>query len=270
MKKLFIVCLLAAASLSSSAQKASLQETMTLQLPTDPGARASSIAWHPTLKRYYAPKSGNASYSMGIFDPKGNLVSPPGLQTDFDIRGFWYNPKLKTFCANGYNDLGWITYKIDKDGIPTGVIHDVEYMNQPDVHSVGSFDAKNNYVYFLKGQWVIAYNASKFDEVKKIRLYINAKNEKDADIWGALYDANTTPEDVNYTTIIYTGIPKAEFALLNVDEKTIDYYDLNTGYMTKSSKLPADAPAETMLCFSYANDIFWLFDISNKIWHGYK
>jgi hypothetical protein len=270
MRKLLFICLLVLVSLAASAQKSVLEETMILQMPTDPGARASSIAWHPTLKRYYAPKSGNASYSMGIFDSKGNLVSPEGLETRFDIRGFWYNPKLRTFCANGYNDNGWATYTLDNDGIPTGITHDVEYMNQPDVHSVGSFDARNNYVYFLKGQHVIAYNASKFDEAKDIRLYINAKDETDAKLWAVLYDEDQTPEDVNYTTVIYTGIPKAEFALLNVEDKTIDFYDMKTGYMTKMSQLPSDAPAESMLCFSYANDIFWLFDINNKMWHGYK
>ncbi len=270
MRKLFFLTVLLLFSAASFAQRSNMEEVMILQMPTDPGARASSVAWHPTLKRYYAPKSGNAVYSMGIFDPEGNLISPEGLQTNFDIRGFWYNPKLKTFCANGYNDDGWVTYKLDKDGIPADITHDVEYMAQPDVHSVGSFDAKNNYVYFLKGQNVIAYNASKFDEAKKIRLYINSKNKDAAELMDILYSEDETPENVNYTTVIYTGIPKAEFALLNVEDKTIDFYDMTTGYITRISKLPSDAPAETMLCFSYANNIFWLFDLGNKMWHGYR
>ena len=271
MRKIIVAALLALMFLPAAAQNKSLSEVLLLQMPTDPGARASSIAWHPTLKRYYAPKSGNASYSMGIFDAKGNLVSPDELKVNFDIRGFWYSPRLKTFCANGYSDYGWVSYVLDRDGIPTDVKHDIEYQNQPDLHSVGSYDDKNNVVFFLKGQNILAYSASKYDQLnKKIRLHIGSKNKTDAELNEVLYGEDDTPEDYNYTTAIYTGIPTAEFALLNVYTKTIEFYDMKTGYITKTSKLPSDAPAENMLCFTYANGIFFLFDLGNKMWHGYK
>lgn len=270
MRKLLLLLTIISFAMPLLAQNKELKEVVRLQMPDDPGERASSIAWHPFYKKYYAPKSGNAGYTLAIFDAEGKNVSPQKLNTGFDIRGFWYNPALKTFSANGYNDNGWMTYVLDQKGIPVDIQHDVLFMNQPDAQSVGSYDAANNLTYFLKGQFVVAYNATTHKEVKRTRLFVNATDEEEAVDVDLFFDVNETPENVNYTTVIYTGIPKAEFALLNVDERTIDFYDSKTGIITKQYDLPFGAPADRMLCFSYANEFFWLFDIKTKIWHGYK
>jgi len=251
------------------AQNNPMIEVMHLQMPEGSGARASAIAWHPVYKRYYAPKSGNASFAMAIFDEKGNLISPEGLTAKFDVRGFWYNPKLKTFGANGYNDNGWVTYKLDNNGYPVDVVHDVEWMNQPDEHSVGSYDAKNNVVYFLKGQFVVTYNAANYEEIKSTRLHINSKNQTDATNSQDEYDEAVTPENINNTTVQYTGIPKMEFALLDYKDKKIQLYDAKTGYMTKVLSLPHSAPAQDMLCFTYSNNKYWLYDMQDKSWYAY-
>ncbi len=260
---------------SSHAQKKTgLYETLSLVMPTDPGARGASVAWHPKLKRYYAPKSGNTEYSMAIFDAKGKLVSPPGLETQFDIRGFWYSPVLKTFCANGYGDNGWVSYELDKKGIPVSTNKLVDEMTQPDEQSVGTFDEKNNLVYFLEGQNVIIYDAETQKKKGKIRLYINKKADANQQAGDQGSDGSNsdrvTPENINNSTVVYTGIPKAEFALLDFEEKEIQLYDKNTGYITQELSLPVNAPAQEMLCFSYCNKMYWLFDMKTKTWKAYK
>ena len=274
MKKLillaFIFTALSAPAFSQAKQKG-LTEVMSLQMPEGAGARCASIAWHPVLKRYYAPKSGNADHFMARFDAKGKLVSPEGLKTMFDIRGFWYSPKLKTFCANGYNDNGWISYVLDSRGVPTDINHLVESMNQPDAQSVGSFDAKNNLVYFLKGQNVLTYNAATQKKTGSLRLHINYKSEKEeSDDINDVDNEDETPENINNSVVIYTGIPKAEFGLLDFTNKEIQLYDKATGYISQKFSLPDDAPADEMLCFSYCNGIYWLFSIDTKTWKGYK
>jgi hypothetical protein len=255
----------------ANAQQKTLTEVISLEMPDDNGARASSIAWHPDLKRYYAPKSGNAEHLMAIFDAKGKPVFPENTKTLFDIRGFWYSPKLKTFCANGYNDNGWVSYILDKNGVPIGIKHLVETMNQPGEQSVGSFDMVNNLVFFLKGQNVVIYNAANQKKTGTIRLHINYKNEKEeSDDINDADDEDKTPDNINSTVVVFTGIPKAEFALLDFTNKEIQLYDKNTGYISQKLSLPADAPADEMLCFSYCNNLYWLFDINTKTWKGYK
>ena len=180
MKKfiLFIIFLFSL-MLHIKAQQKSLSEVISLQMPEGSGARAASIAWHPLLKKYYAPKSGNADHLMAIFDASGKLVSPENLKTLFDVRGFWYSPKLKTFCSNGYDTNGWVSYVLDKKGIPVSIKQLVDSMVQPDAQSVGSFDAVNNLIYFLNGQYVLIYDAATQKEVGSIRLHINYKSEKE-------------------------------------------------------------------------------------------
>jgi hypothetical protein len=274
MKKLsllFIYCIACTIFTVAQPKQRTLTEVMSLKMPEGGGARAASIAWHPLLKKYYAPKSGNEEHLMGVFDEKGKRVSPDDLKTLFDVRGFWYSPKLKTFCANGYNETGWVSYVLDKKGLPVSIKHLVEFMNQPDAQSVGSFDAKNNLVYFLDGKNVLIYNADTYKKTGSTVLHINYKSDKEEsdDINGVSVE-NKTPENINNSVVLFTGIPKAEFALFDFKNKEIQLYDKSTGYITQKFSLPENAPADEMLCFSYCNNIYWLFDIETKTWKGYK
>jgi hypothetical protein len=248
-----------------NAQDTKLTHVLSLKLAYDAGARATAVVWHPEFKRYYAPKSGNANFSMSIFNESGKRISDDDLKAQFDVRGFWYNPTLKTLCANGYDASGWITYKLDSKGIPVDVRHDVEYMNQPNEQSVGTYDPKNNQVFFLEGQNVIVYDAARFEEVKKIKLEIAMDNEDDLN----LYADDERPEHIN-STVVYTGIPKGEFALLDHEHKKIHLYNKTTGKLVKKLILPSSAPTTDFHCFSYANGIYWLFDLEAKSWEGYK
>jgi len=77
-------------------------------------------------------------------------------------------------------------------------------------------------------------------------------------------------ENYNHTSLIYTGIKGQELGFLNIAENQIELYDIQTGFMTKVVPLPESATIETTFNFAYANGIYWLFDMENRRWIGYK
>jgi hypothetical protein len=105
------------------------------------------------------------------------------------------------------------------------------------------------------------------EEDSTIRLYPGVSKKEDIDIDDA---GETLSEDYSSNVLIYTGIPKAEFGLLNVVEKQVELYNRKTGLMTQKLKLPADLPTWPMFNFSYTNGIYFTFDQETRIWTGYK
>lgn len=263
----FLAFLLLAFTSFSQKEKL-LQKVLELQMPEGPGARGASVAFHPVLKRYYASIGGNAAHALGIFDQNGKKLSKENQTTLFDMRGFWWSPKLKTFCANGYSDNGWVAYELDSKGNPVAVTELFGGMHQPNEQSVGAFNPRTNDVYFLSGPDVLVYPVeSGEEEGDPIHLHIGASakgSEYD-------YDEETEIANTDYNpALVYTAKPKAEFGLLNFFDKQIELYDAATGYMTEKLKLPETAPVDEMMCFAYANGVYWLFDRSTRAWKGYK
>ncbi len=74
----------------------------------------------------------------------------------------------------------------------------------------------------------------------------------------------------NENAIIYTGIAKSEIGVLNFSDKQIELYNLATGLRTQILKLPSGAPVQASLNFSYCNGTYWLYDKTDRVWHGYK
>lgn len=243
-----------------------LKESMTLPINESGGANGASIAWHPVLKRYYAAMAGNVEFPMMIFDAKGKKLSPPNLATKFDVRGFWYSPVVKALQANGYNDFGITTYKLDSKGIPASV-KDGTTSPQPDPQSVGAYNPKKNSLYFFNYETVQLdrYDLATSTSGTSRTIYLGVTSAK---------DTTETQDDVkskyNENAIVFTGIPNAEIGLLNADDKQIELYSLATGMMTQKLALPDNAPVQHSLNFTYANGIYWLFDKTERIWHGYK
>jgi hypothetical protein len=270
MKQAIIMLLIATNSfLFSTAQSAPkpLKKVLELKIAGAQGANGASVAWHPGQKKYYAAMAGNVEYCIGVYDASGRLLSKPEQQTLFDIRGLWYNTNTKTLQMNGYKDFGWGEYKLDAKGIPSSVQKLHEDMNQPADQSAGAFNAKGKVVYFFNEDGNIdKYNYETAELDDNIELHLG-QTEDDANEYEDNYDVI---DQYNATTVIYTGIPKAELGLLNVDENRIELYDIKTGYLTKSLVLPDDAPLNASLNFSFCNGIYWLFDKDARTWMGYK
>ena len=271
MKRSLLFLLLLSLGFSGFAQKESkLKKVLELKMPEGPGRNGSGITYHPDSKRYYATIAGNDRHPLAIFDSKGKRLTDDDQKALFDVRGLWWSPTLKKFCANGYADKGWITYKLDKKGVPEDIEQLYKGMVQPDDQSVAAFNPRSNDVFFLSGQlvWTIPA-ATGMVEDEDIRLYVGATNRSEALDMEFYEDDEYLSEDYN-PTLIYTGVQKGEFGLLNHYDKQIELYDRKTGYMTQKLILPDDAPAPEMLCFGFANGIYWLYDKDARTWVGYK
>ena len=274
MKATLFVLAFTIATFPTQAQKTqTLKQVLELKMPKTaednmPGKRGASVTWHPVQKKYYAVFAGNVDYPMAVFDATGKRLSADDQIAMLDSRGLWYDPATKLISGNGYNDNGWFTYKLDSKGIPTdlNVVH--EGLNQPDVQSVGAYNPTTKKVLFLYTGNVVMYNA---DAERMDSLTIHWGIRKTAGTQGGSNeDDEMTPEEYNYTTVIYTGIKGQELGFLNVAEKQVELYDIQNGFLTKIVPLPGTTTVELNFNFSYANGIYWLFDMENRKWVGYK
>lgn len=279
MKKLFLgLFLLLSFSLNAQLVK-TLKKSIELAMPkvllvsstgqdSMTGTRGGAVVWHPLQKKYYAAFAGNGRYPFAVFNAAGKRLSGDDQTCMNDLRGLWYNPELKKICGNGYSDIGWFSYKLDENGIPLESEVYAAGMNQPGVQCIGTLNTKTNKVCFLFGQKIFVYNENAMpEEDNTIRLYPGITKTEDIDNND---DATILKDDYSSNVLIYTGIPKAEFGLLNAVERQVELYDSKTGLMTQKLILPPDLPTWPAFNFSYANGIYWAFDQDTRIWTGYK
>lgn len=242
-----------------------LKKNIELQMPGEDGANGGSVAWHPVQKKYYAAMAGNTSYPLAVFDASGKKLSPDELTTFIDVRGLWYNPETKKICGNGFNDNGWFSYLLNEKGIPEDITKMLVGKNQPGEQSVGTYNTKNKLLYFISGKSVLAYdmNGNPVDD-STIQLSISIDPDFEGD------EDEYMDDNYNTTTVVYTGILKNEFGLLNYNITQIELYNKNTGALSQILKLPEGTLAYNWLNFSFANGIYWLFDKDSRKWIGYK
>lgn len=244
-----------------------LKKTITLNMPGDNGSNGASVAWHPVLKKYYASFAGNASFPFSVFDVTGKLLSPVDLEARFDVRGLWYNAVSKKIEGNGYDDNGWVSYKLDNKGLPQDIEQIHEGQVQPDPNSVGVYDGAKKRICFMKDESIYSYSL-KGEEASDI-IKIKSKNEDNPLSAGDLEDDSDQYAEYNETALCYTGIPNAEFGILNYGEMQIELYN-RKGILTKAFKLPDDVALYNNFNFAYANGIWWLFDKDQRKWLGFK
>ena len=244
-----------------------VKKVAVLSMPGDAGSNGAAVVWHPVLKKYYASFAGNTEYPLAIFDATYKLLSSDDVTTMFDVRGMWYNTVSKKLEANGYDENGWISYKLNAKGIPEDIVQLQEGMVQPTEQSVGVFDAQKKRISFLKDGTIYSYslNGQIADDYIELKLKVDEPSETEDELekTTALTDAYST------NTLCYTGIVNAEFAVLNYSSLQIECYN-RKGIQTKSLQLPDDAVVYNNFNFAYANGIFWLFDKNERQWIGYK
>jgi len=273
MKKLFLLSLALLTIIATQAQSAAqrLKKVTELKMPKTadddmPGKRGASITWHPVQKKYYAVFAGNAAYPMAVFDDKAKRLSSDSQTAMIDSRGLWYDPATKLISGNGYDDNGWFTYKLDSKGILSDINIIVEGMNQPDAQSVGAYNSAGKQIMFLFRSQVYIYNKDAEVEDSLLIHWNRKKIDGPADD----EDPEDAPEDYNHTTLVYTGIKGQELGFLNITNKQVELYDIKTGFLTKTLSFPETAVTEALFNFSYANGIYWLFNMDLRKWVGYK
>jgi hypothetical protein len=273
MKKIILVTLifLSSANLLQAQLKESLKKVMELKMPKTvddemPGTRGASVVWHPVQKKYYAVFAGNAGFPLAVFDATGKRISDADLTAMKDTRGLWYNPATKKINGNGYAKTGWFTYVLNKIGIPDSAKTIFEGLNQPDSQCVGAFHPVRKEVMFLYNGIVSLYALADGSTSASVQINWGRKKAE-----GKPEDEITeTPPDYNNSTVIYTGIKNAELGFLNKEKNKIELYDFMTGFLTTQLPLPKDAVTEGAFNFAYTNGIYWLFNIAERKWVGYK
>lgn len=267
-----ILCsLLFVSVLSQSQTTRTLKTFMELQMPQGEGTNGASVAWHPEQKKYYAAFAGNAMYPLAVFDANGKRLSNDELTTGFDVRGLWYDPTKKEIRGNAYADGGLFKLVLDAKGIPQSNDNFVKEIMQPHENAVGIMVPPLNAVCFLTGQELLIYKVEKGETEETIRLYAGKKNKEELKDSEGEFDLFTMPENYNPVSAIYTDKSKAEFGLLNFTEKQIELYDIKTGFLTQILTFPENTPVlPESFNFAYANGHFWIFDITNRKWIGYK
>lgn len=231
-----------------------------------PGTRGASVAWHPVLRKYYAGFAGNAEYPLAVFDEKGKRLSKDDLSTMADIRGLWYNPVSKTINGNSYAEGGWFSYKLDKAGVPVDIAVLHEGMTQPTDQSVGVYNPLTKQALFLLNSQVYMYDSK---GVLQDSVTIHWERRK-VDGISDDEDIEYFNEDYNSNALVYTGIKGQELGFLNIITRQIGLYDIKTGFLVKTLILPDEAITESIFNFAYANGIYWLFDMEERKWIGYK
>lgn len=262
MKKILLLLLTITAFTATNAQTTrKLKKVLELVMPGTDGSNGAAVVWNPAQKKYYAVFAGNETFPMAVFDVAGKEVSDGELTAGYDLRGMWYNPKTKAIEANCYDSTGWVTYKLDAKGLPGIPDIFLPGMNQPSSQSVATFNPKTNGIYFLSTDGISVY---KMDGTPSSTLTLKKTATGDEIEFSADNPA------YNNTTVIFTGIPKAELGVLNIEEKKIDLFSSSTGIFSNSWAIPDDVPLYSYFNFSYANGIVWFFDKDTRIWMGYK
>jgi hypothetical protein len=268
---LFVLLLITTIANAQAKPKA-LRKVLSLQMALTadddmPGTRGASVAWHPLQKKYYAAMAGNVGYPFCVFDATGKRLSDDDQAALADVRGLWYNPALKAIEGNQYSEYGWFRYSLDAKGMVKDVEETQEGMNQPGEQNVGAYNAVKKQVLFLKGSQVYFYSAA--TALLSDSLLIHWGKTK-TDGASDEEDIDYVPGGYNTSTVIYTGIAGGELGFLNIAELQIEFYDMKSGFLTKTLALPEDAIAEETFNFAFANGIFWLFDMEARVWTGYK
>lgn len=273
MKKyiVFITAILLFSSHTLPAQTRTLKQVMELKMPKTAdddfcGTRGAGVCWNPITKKYYAAFCGNIAFPMAVFSPEGKRISDDSLSTMEDIRGIWFNPSINRIMANGYNEIGWISYELNNAGIPVSTYYKFTGMNQPNEQSVGSYYSLLKSVAFRDGNQVVLYQATgESAEVKESVLIHWGRKKSDA----SGEDDGNAGENYN-GNVVSTNTAGKEFGFLNTVSKQIELYNYKEGYLQSTLKLPDTAPVEQTFNFAYSNGIYWLFDIANRKWIGYK
>ena len=270
-----ITVLLSATTFGQKVTEVKLNQGITLQMPKKTGdlncgTRGACVTWNPLQKKYYAAFAGNGAYPFAVFNADGDRISSDTLACQVDVRGLWFNPISKQVEGNGYNTIGWFRYQLDPKGDVKSFTILNDSLNQPDPQSVGAFDVKLKKIIFFFNNSVYFYSLNgKLNTDMNLPINLGITKAENIKLEDNI-DYNEVVGKYNVNAIVYTGLPGAEYGVLNAGDKAVELYDAKTGYLTKKLMLPVNASVEYSFNFAYANGMVWLFDMEHRAWIGYK
>jgi hypothetical protein len=272
-KPLFISAIISALfALSAPVQAQVLPEAVIgikIALANKPTTRPQTVAYVPSVKRYYIADGGLAPMSsefeapisksqIHAYDDAGKYVN--SARPGYDNRSLYYNAntnKLETITYNISSDVGFSPnaglYSIDLS--ETGEVKDssVEIMqfNPAFGHSstMPTYDAENKR-YFAKQ----ARSDKVFIVDPKLR-------EKVGEITLDLAKAGAAFDDITDAFVAYTGVKGEELMLLDIDHKAALVFDV-TGKFVAKSDLPKEMKLRSQNHFNglgYANGMLFVY-----------
>jgi hypothetical protein len=228
--------------------------SLELKINGEGGKNGASVAYNPEAKLYYAVIAGNAQYPLETFAGNGYRVNEAEAYSD--MRGLWWNSKAGTLEGNCYGEGGIVSIGLTGQGYAgTG---NMEIFSgggcQPTEQSVGTFDPKKKEILYYTEGSVVGYSRKDGTMTSTfILLYLPADEI-----------------DINWTTLIFTGVKGMEFGLLDYYSKKVYLFSRKDGYHSGTVNLPADAMTYETFNVSYANGYVFLFDQDLRKWTGYK
>lgn len=227
---------------------------LVLELKSTGGTNGSALAWSPTSKVYCSVIAGNGEFPLDLFSETG-----VHLQTTMareDMRGLCFNPMYSVFEGNTYTHGDVVSFRIEAGRLIEEEPHfELTGLPIPDKQLVLTLDtAKNQPVYLNRDASSFHFiNSESGEPLKELSIQFPSP-----------YD------EINYTSLIYTGISEAPYGVLNYAKKLIYLYSDNGGSPVVIIKLPKNAVTGEMFRFSFANNHVWLYDVNSRSWTGYK
>ncbi len=240
-----------------------------IPLTQKPSTRPQTVAYIPSLKRYYIADGGLAPLGseteapisksqIHAYDDTGKYLN--SAKPGYDNRSIYYNPntnKLETITYNVSSDAGFSPntgiYSIDVSD--TGEVKissdEVAQFNPAfgDAATMPSYDAVNKR-YFAKQE-----------RGNKVFIVDIKQREKVAEIALDIAKAGAAHDDISDHYVAYTGVKGEELVLLDVDHKAALVFDL-TGKFVSKSELPKDLKLRSQNHFNglgYANDMLFVY-----------
>jgi hypothetical protein len=281
-----MVVLIAFATALQTTQAAIFPEAQVgikIPLTQKPSTRPMTVAYIPSLKRYYIADGGLAPMGsdteapvsksqIHAYDDEGKYVN--SAKPGYDNRSIYYNSnsnKLETITYNissfgGFSpNAGIFSIDLTETGEVKDTSSDVFGFNPAfgDANTMPSYNAGKNQYYAKQGR-----------SCKVLVVDLKAK-EPISEINLDLAKAGVAFDDVSDYFVAYTGIKGEEFELLDIDHKAVLVFDLSGKYVGKS-ELPKDLKLRShnhLNGAGYANDMLFVYHDSEGefgTYYGFK
>jgi len=218
-------------------------------------ANRSGVAYNPQFGIYYSCNAGNGSYPFESFDATGTPVA--NVTSGFDYRGLWWNPNVGTgrIEGNGFSTNGLHAQNfsgVNGYGQANGTVFLTA--GQPNSQSCGDYDFDADEVIYYDGGSIYRYSHT---TAALLGSY-------------AITGLPVATGSINSYGVIYVGCSGQEIGVYDYVNRRLYFINKTTGaYSGTFSQLPLTAPNPGTFRMSYANNRFFVFDGTTKIWHSY-
>ena len=254
-----------------------------IPLTQKPSTRPMTVAYIPSLKRYYIADGGLAPMGsdteapvsksqIHAYDDEGKYIN--SAKPGYDNRSIYYNSnsnKLETITYNissfgGFSpNTGIFSIDLTDTGEVKDSSSDVFGFNPAfgDANTMPSYNAEKNLYYAKQGRSnkVLVVDLKVREQISEINL--------------DLVKAGVAFDDVSDFFVAYTGIKGEELELLDIDHKAVLIFDL-TGKFIGKSELPKDLKLRShnhLNGAGYANDMLFVYHESEGefgTYYGFK